>query len=85
MELNVTLKHRLDVAFFQIIDLAPSQRKDLQHMWRHARNMWNLMDQEMIQCRRQNKPTSKYLEFEQDLIEALDTIESYITFGLLTK
>lgn len=85
MELNVTLKHRLDVAFFQIIDLDPGQRRDLQHMWRHAKNLWNLMDQEMIQCRRQHKPTPKYQEFEQQLMSALDTIESYITFGLLTK
>ena len=85
MELNVTLKHRLDVAFFQIIEFGPAYRRDLQHMWRHAKNLWNLMDQEMIQCRRQNKPTVKYQEFEQQLIEALETIEQYITFGLLTQ
>jgi hemerythrin superfamily protein len=85
MELNVTLKHRLDVAFFQIIDFEPDQRRDLQHMWRNAKNLWNLMDQEMIQCRRLHKPTPKYTEFEQQLIEALETIEKYITFGLLTK
>lgn len=85
MESNSTLKHRLDTAFFQIIDLAPDQRRDLQHMWRHAKNLWNLMDQEMVYCRRQHKPTAKYQEFEQSLIEMMDTIEQYITFGLLTK
>ena len=85
MELNVSLKHRLDTAFFQIIEFGPDQRRDLQHLWRNAKNLWNLMDQEMIQCRRQHKPTVKYLEFEQDLVEALDNIEKYITFGLLTR
>ena len=85
MELNVALKHRLDVAFFQIIEFEPTQRRDLQHLWRNAKNLWNLMDQEMIQCRRQHKPTLKYQEFEQELKEALDNIEKYITFGLLTK
>jgi hypothetical protein len=85
MESNSTLKHRLDTSFFQIIDLDAGQRKDLQHMWRNARRVWELMDQEMVYCRRQNKPTSKYQDLEQQLIEALDTIEKYITFGLLTK
>jgi len=85
MDANLTLKHRLDTAFFQIIDLDPSQRKDLQHLWRNASNIWNLMDQEMVQCRRQHKPTAKYQEFEQKFIEAIETIERYITFGLLTK
>ena len=49
MELNVSLKHRLDTAFFQIIEFGPDQRRDLQHLWRNAKNLWNLMDQEMIQ------------------------------------
>ena len=85
MELNIALKHRLDTAFFQIIGFGPAQRMDLQHMWRYAKNLWNLMDQEMIQCRRQHKPTIKYLDLEQQLTEAVDNIEKYITFGMLTK
>lgn len=86
MESNVALKHRIDTAFFQIIDLDPGQRKDLQHMWRNARRIWEQMDQEMVYCRRQNKPTSKYQDFEQQLMDALDIIEQYLTFAtLLTK
>jgi hypothetical protein len=85
MELDLTLKHRLDVTFFQIIELDPVQRKDLQQMWRNARRIWELMDQEMVNCRRIKKATAKYTEFEQQLTESLDTIERYITFGLLTK
>lgn len=87
MESNVTLKHRLDVSFFQIIGLEVGvQRQDLHHMWRYARNLWNLMDQELVQCRRVQKPTIKYKEFEQQLIDALENIEQYLTFAtLLTK
>ena len=86
MESDFTLKHRLDVAFFQIIGLEINQRKDLQHMWRHARNIWDLMDQEMVQCRRVNKPTVKYQELEQQLTEFMETIDQYLTFAtLLTK
>jgi hypothetical protein len=85
MELNVTLKHRIDTAFFQIIELAPIQRADLQRMWRVARSQWNELDIELINCRRQNRCTPKYRDIETDLLERMETIEQYITFGLLTK
>jgi hypothetical protein len=86
MELNVTLKHRIDTAFFQIIDLAPMHRRDLQTMWRVARSRWNELDIELITCRKQNKQTPKYQELEKDLLERLDLIEQYLTFAtLLTK
>lgn len=87
MDPDFTLKHRLDTAFFQIIGLPTGeQRQDLHHMWRHAKNVWNLMDQEMIHCRRVKKPTVKYQELEQQLIEFMETIEQYLTFAtLLTK
>jgi hypothetical protein len=86
MDANVTLKHRIDTAFFQIIELSPAHRKDLQTMWRVARSRWNELDIELIVCRKQNKHTPKYQEIEADLIERLDTIEQYLTFAtLLTK
>jgi hypothetical protein len=84
MEHNSELKHRLDTAFFRIIELAQGeQRRDLQHMWRHARNMFDLMDQELVQCRRNRKYTTQYKEFETQVLESLETIESYITFATL--
>ena len=85
MELNLTLKHRIDTAFFQIIDMDPMFRRDLQKMWRVARSKWNELDIELINCRRQNRCTPKYRELETDILERLDLIEQYITFGLLTK
>jgi hypothetical protein len=86
MDANLTLKHRIDTAFFQIIDLAPAHRKDLQTMWRVARGRWNELDIELITCRKQNKHTPKYQELEMDLVKRLDLIEQYLTFAtLLTK
>ena len=86
MESNVALKHRIDSAFFQIIDLAPMHRKDLQTMWGVARGRWNELDIELITCRKQNKQTPKYRELETELIERLELIEQYLTFAtLLTK
>lgn len=86
MNSDFTLKHRLDTAFFQIIDLEPGQRKDLQHMWRYARQVWNKLDIEMITCRRTNKLSPLYKDLEADLRTRLETIEQYLTFAtLLTK
>jgi hypothetical protein len=84
MEHNFELKHRLDTAFFRIIELTyGEQRKDLQHMWRHARNMFDLMDQELVQCRRVQKYTTQYKDIEKRVIETLDTVEQYLTFATL--
>ena len=85
MDHNYTIKHRIDSAFFQIIELHPLQRNDLQKMWRVARSTWNELDQELVACRIHKRPSSKYKEIEQNLLERLDTIEQYLTFALLTK
>jgi len=85
MESNSTLKHRIDTAFFQIIELDPIQRRDLQKMWRVARSKWNELDYELITCRKLNRTTIKFQELEKDLVERLEVIEQYLTFALLTK
>lgn len=86
MDANVTLKHRLDVTFFQIVDLGPGQREDMRRLWRPARALWDELDRELVECRRLHKPTIRYQELEADLIERLDLIEQYLTFAtLLTK
>lgn len=79
-----TLKHRLDTAFFQIIGMSPVIRKDLQKMWRVAKDKWTELDQELVVCRKHNKITPKYQKIKADVAERLETIDMYITFGLLT-
>ena len=85
MDANFTLKHRIDASFFEIISCDPTQRSDLQRMWRVARSKWNELDIELIQCRRQNRATPKYREIEIDLIDRVETIEKYLTFAMLTR
>jgi hypothetical protein len=86
MELDYTPKHRLDVAFFQIIELDAGQRRDLMTMWRPAKHVWSKMDAEAIACRKQNKLTPTYRDLAKDLDARLEMIEQYITFAtLLTK
>jgi len=83
MESNSTLKHRLDTIFFQIIEIPPNMREDMRRLWRPARALWDKLDQELVECRRNNKPTSKYTEIETDLRTRLDLMEQYITFATL--
>ena len=83
MDHNVTLKHRLDVIFFQIVQIQPNLREDMRRMWRPARALWDELDREMIKCRRSNKFTDQYREIEQDLEKRLDIMEQHITFATL--
>lgn len=83
MNHNVTLKHRLDVVFFQIIQIPPGMREDMRRLWRPARALWDELDKEMVECRRLNKPTIRYQEIEQDLQARLELMEQYITFATL--
>ena len=79
----MTLKHRLDVIFFQIVEIAPGMRADMRRMWRPARALWDELDRELVECRRLNKPTVRYQEIEQDLQARLELIEQHITFATL--
>jgi hypothetical protein len=83
MDPNLTLKHRLDTVFFQIVEMPPGMREDMRRLWRPARALWNELDKELVECRRYDKPTVKYKEIEQDLQNRLDIMEQYITFAML--
>jgi hypothetical protein len=83
MDANLTLKHRLDTIFFQIIEIPPGMRADMRRLWRPARAIWDELDREMVECRRLNKPTVRYRELEQDLETRLDIMDQYITFATL--
>ncbi len=86
MEHNVSLKHRLDVVFFQIIHIPPDMRQDMRRLWRPARALWDELDKESVVCRKHNKPTARYREIEQDLQNRLDLMDQYIMWAqLLTK
>ncbi|CAB4129063.1 hypothetical protein UFOVP112_161 [uncultured Caudovirales phage] len=85
MEHNVTLKHRLDVIFFQIIELPPNMREDMRRIWRPSRALWDELDKELVECRKLHKPTIKYQEIEQDLETRLELMEQHITFAMLLK
>ena len=83
MEPDADLKYRIDQAFFNIIEVRPDMREDLRRMWRHVRDLWNQLDQELVNCRRLNKTTALYSELEIGLRESLENLEGYITWGHL--
>jgi hypothetical protein len=84
MEHDRDLKHRIDQAFFNIVQMPPGQREDLRRMWRHTRDLWTKMDIELVNCRRTNKKTPKYAELESECVQTLDTLQGYITWGTLS-
>jgi len=83
MEHNSDYKHRIDQAFFAIIQVRPDQREDLRRMWRATRNLWDQLDIELINCKRLHKVTPKYAELETELSQCLLTLEGYISWGHL--
>jgi hypothetical protein len=83
MDHDMTLKHRLDTIFFQIVNLPPNMREDMRRMWRPARAVWDKLDRELVECRRLHKPTVQYQELEQDLQNRIDIMEQHITFATL--
>jgi hypothetical protein len=83
MKSDSALKTRLDNIFFHTIQLNPGMREDMRRLWRPARALWDDLDRELVNCRRHNKPTVRYREIEQDLLNRLDIMEQYITFATL--
>ena len=83
MDHNSELKKRLDTIFFQIIEIPPNMREDMRRIWRPARAVWDNMDRELVECRKYNKPSPKYQELEQDLLNRIETMEQYVTFATL--
>lgn len=85
MDHNPELKTRIDRAFFAINqDVRPDQREDLRRIWRRARELWSLMDIELVNCRRRNRVTPKYTDLQQECVETITTLEQYITWAHLS-
>jgi hypothetical protein len=55
----------------------------MRRLWRPARVLWDQLDKELVECRRHNKPTVRYQEIEQDLLNRIELMEQYITFATL--
>ena len=58
-------------------------RLDLAHMWRNLNNQFKLLDQEAVECRRRNKPTSQYTELRASVDELIHIIDKRVTWGLM--
>ncbi len=58
-------------------------RRDLGRMLNAARNIATDMDRELVECRRLNRYTSKYVQLESKLEEQLRTISKWLTWAHL--
>ena len=78
------LYNRLDLAVTQVNSVKSKvAKRDLIKMIRAIDAAMTLVDQELVECRRMHKETSKYQELIQNATELIDNLEKYITFAAL--
>ena len=61
----------------------PLIKRDLLTIWRNCNTQYMLLDSELVQCRRRNKPTQHYITLAQHLDKMLTTLEKRITWAAL--
>ena len=78
------LYDRLDRAVVQVNAVKSKvAKRDLIKMIRAIDNAMTLADQELVECRRMHKETSRYRELIQNANELISNLEKYITFAAL--
>ena len=78
------LYDRLDRAVEQVNAVKNKvAKRDLIKMIRAIDAAMTLADQELVECRRMRKETSKYQELIQNATELINNLEKYITFAAL--
>lgn len=83
MGMDDELYQRLETAHQKIRLLGWEQRESMNIMYKHAQDLWSLLNVELIQCRRTGKITPKYQEIETKLDQQLNTIEQYLVIATL--
>jgi hypothetical protein len=78
------LYNRLDQAVV-LVNAVKSKiaKRDLIKMIRAVDMAMTAMDQELVECRRMHKETSKFRELLQQANERIDNLEKHITFAAL--
>lgn len=57
--------------------------KDLYKMWKNCVNLYTELDKELVNCRRAQRPTAKYIEIETKLKAAIEQFDQWVTFSKL--
>jgi DNA-binding FrmR family transcriptional regulator len=78
------LYNRLDRAVVQVNAVKSKiAKRDLIKMIRAVDNAMTAVDQELVECRRLHRETSKYRELLQQATKLIDNLEQHITFANL--
>ena len=78
------LYERLDRAVVQVNAVKSKvAKRDLIKMIRAVDNAMTAVDQELVECRRMHRETSKYQELLQQATDRIDNLEKHITFAAL--
>lgn len=57
--------------------------KDLYKIWKNCVNLYTELDKELVNCRRMNRHTAKYLELESKLNTSIEQFDQLVTFSKL--
>ena len=80
----VDLLIRCDEIWQLIRNLQPGRaRLDATKMHKNVESNLSLMGKELVECKRRQSISQKYLTLKQQTVEMLDHIEQYITLGIL--
>jgi hypothetical protein len=58
-------------------------RSTMFRFYKNCRITWVVLDQEMVNCRRQKRVTLKYTELEREFVEHIHTFEQWLLMATL--
>jgi hypothetical protein len=67
----------------RISELSPRYQREMTKMLKRCTDITTEMSKELVECRRYNKETVKYVALKQQLTESLDTVDKYIMLANL--
>jgi hypothetical protein len=76
------LKERLEICRPIIPELGEAK---LYKIYRNCYKLWDKLDNELIECRRMGRITTKYTEISSELDQAIVVLEQHLVFGSLLK
>ena len=83
-ETHEALYARLDACLASMQHIQDIRAKStIFRFYKNCRNTWVLLDEELVNCRRQRRVTLKYTELEAEFLEHVHTFEQWLLMATL--
>jgi len=83
-ETHEGLYARLDACLTAMQNIRDIRAKSTMfRFYKNCRNTWVLLDEELVNCRRQRRVTLKYTELEAEFLEHVHTFEQWLLMATL--